>query len=99
MKLPNQDITQWKKSLAQALWFLGEHAFATTLALVLLAAGIAAVLFFQYVIFTPQAAEEAAASEFEFRQELFFEVLRQLQEESERLEGADEFQARDLFNP
>ena len=99
MKFLKQDITQWNKALGRAVWFLGEHAFLTTVVLVLLAAGAAAALFYQYVIFSPQGGAEAAASEFGFQEELFYGMLEQLEEESERLESADLLQPRDVFNP
>lgn len=102
MKLPSlfhYDIKQWRAGLARGLWALGEHSLPTTLAFVALAAGIAGLLFTQYVIFSPQNVQESAISEFAFREELFFELIEQLEQEEAVLETADTLQVRDIFNP
>jgi len=99
MKFLKPDLRQWAKQVNSALWFLGEHAFVATLFFVLGAALIAAFLFWQYVIFSPQAAEDTVVSEFAFQKELFDELLSELTKEEARVKEADFLNPRDLFNP
>ena len=88
-KFWKQDITQWWKRLSGGVWFFGEHAFAATLLFVLGAGLIAAALFLQYVIFSPQIEEKAVTSEFKFQQELFEDLLSKLaKEETSRFDGS-----------
>tara|TARA_Y100000310_G_C20441724_1_gene696448 strand:- start:79 stop:381 length:303 start_codon:yes stop_codon:yes gene_type:complete len=99
MRFFRQDIKRWGKTLSDALLFLGEHAFVATLLFVLGAGVIAALLFWQYVIFSPQTGAEEVISEFEFQEELFEDILLQLKEEETRVGEADFLNPRDLFNP
>jgi len=102
MKLPSllrYDVKQWKAAFMKGLWLLGEHAFFTTLALIFLAGLTAGLLFYQYVFFAPQNIESAAVSEFEFREQLFFNLLDGLEKEAAALEAADTVERRDIFNP
>ncbi|MCH7828732.1 hypothetical protein IH982_02640 [Patescibacteria group bacterium] len=98
-KFLKQDMMQWGKRLSGAVWFLGEHAFVAILLFVLGAGLIAAVLFYQYVVFSPQIGEEAVTSEFEFQEEVFEKLLSELQREETRVKQADFLNPRDLFNP
>ena len=90
---------QWGKTLSDAVWFLGEHAFIATLLFVLGAGLIAASLFYQYVILSPQIGEEKVVSEFEFQEEVFEKLLSELQKGEARVKQADLLNPRDLFNP
>jgi len=90
---------QWWRMLNNAVWFVGEHAFVATLLVVCGAGLIAAVLFYQYVIFSPQIEEEAVTSEFEFQQEVFEKLLSELEQEKARVKQADFLNPKDLFNP
>ena len=90
---------QWGKKLSGAVWFLGEHAFIATLLAVCGAGLIAAALFYQYVIFSPQVREGAVTSEFEFTQELFEDLLSELAKEEANVKEAGFLNPRDLFNP
>lgn len=98
-KFLKQDVAQWAKSTSRALWFLGEHAFVATLLFVLAAGLIAAILFYQYVIFSPQAGDEEVVSEFEFQEEVFKNLLSELEQEKVKAQQADFLSPRDLFNP
>lgn len=98
-ELLRQDVAQLLKRLRDVLWFLGEHAFATTLVFVLGATVIATILFWQYVIFAPQEREEEMVSEFEFQQELFEGLLSDLAKEKARVKEADFLNPKDLFSP
>ncbi|MDP2641191.1 MAG: hypothetical protein Q8P39_01465 [Candidatus Yanofskybacteria bacterium] len=97
--LQKQDIRQWGKQLGEALWFLGEHAFVATLLFVLGAGLIAAFLFWQYVIFSPQVEQNEIVSEFEFQEEVFEGLLSDLKEQKAKVQQADFLSPRDLFNP
>ena len=100
MKNPlKQDMKKWGKTAGAAVWFLGEHAFVATLLFVLGAGLIAAALFLQYVIFSPQIEEKAVTSEFKFQQELFEDLLSKLAKEETSVKEADLLIPRDLFNP
>ena len=94
-----QDIAQWQKRLSGAIWFLGEHAFVAILFAVSGAGLLAAALFYQYVIFSPEAGEEKVISEFAFKQELFESLLSELKKEEASVKEADLLNSRDLFNP
>jgi hypothetical protein len=98
-KFSKQDITQLGKTLSDALWFLGEHAFVATLIFVLGAGLVAALIFYQYVIFSPQAGEETIVSEFEFQEEVFENLLSGLEQEKAKVQQADFLNPKDLFNP
>ena len=89
---------QWVKTASKAVWFVGEHAFIATLLAVCGAGLIAGVLFYQYVIFSPQIGE-AVTSEFEFQKEVLENLLFKLGQEKSRVEQADFLNPRDLFNP
>ena len=78
---------------------MGEHAFAATLLAVCGAGLIAAALFYQYVILSPQIKEEAITSEFKFQQELFENILSEFAKEETSAQEADFLNPRDLFNP
>jgi len=98
-KFLKQDIMQWWRMLNSAVWFVGEHAFVATLLFVLGAGLIAGVLFYQYVIFSPQIGEETVTSEFEFQKEVFEKLLFELEQEEARVKQADFLNPQDLFNP
>src|SRR3989344_6358031 len=99
MNFLKQDTRQLGKKLISTLWFLGEHAFVATLFFVLGAGVIAALLFWQYVIFSPQEEKDGVVSEVEFREEIFNALLFQLEQEAASVEGANLLNPRDLFNP
>ena len=90
---------QWVKTASEAVWFVGEHAFVATLLAVCGAGLIAGVLFYQYVIFSPQVGEEAVTSEFEFQKEVLENLLFKLEQEEARVKQADFLNPKDLFNP
>ena len=94
-----QDAAQWMRKLGDAAWFLGEHAFIATLVLVLGAGVIAGALFYQYVLFSPQAQERTTTSEFKFQEEVLEKLLLELEQEKARIKQADFLAPRDLFNP
>ena len=94
-----KNIQEWGRQLSSALWFLGTHAFVATLLFVLAAGVIAALLFYQYAIFSVQLGEGAVASEFEFKKELFEDLLSQMEQEATRVKEADLSRPPDLFNP
>lgn len=98
-KFLEQGMMQWGKRLSGAVWFLGEHAFVAILLFVLGAGLIAAALFYQYVIFSPQVGEETVTSEFEFQEEVFEQLLSELEQEEAKVQQADFLSYRDLFNP
>jgi hypothetical protein len=98
-KLVKLDFKHLAEQLNLALWFLGEHAFAGVLFFVLAAALIAGVLFWQYVIFSPQPTQEGVISEFAFQKELFENLLSELEQEKTRVREANFLAPRDLFNP
>lgn len=94
-----QDVMQWMRKIGNGVWFLGEHAFIVTLVLVLGSGVIAGALFYQYVIFSPQAQEITTTSEFKFQEEVLEKLLVGLEQEKARIKQADFLIPRDLFNP
>ncbi|MCH7551971.1 hypothetical protein IIB49_01075 [Patescibacteria group bacterium] len=94
-----QDIAQWMRKLSDVVWFLGDHAFVATLALVLGAGVLAGALFYQYVIFSPQIQERTITSEFQFQEETLEKLLLKLEQEKSRIKQADFLTPRDIFNP
>lgn len=98
-KLLKQDMVQWVRKLSDVVWFLGDHAFVATLALVLGAGVIAGALFYQYVIFSPQVQEKTVTSEFQFQEEVLEKLLLELEQGKSKIKQADFLTPRDLFNP
>ncbi|MDA1337367.1 MAG: hypothetical protein O3C23_01175 [bacterium] len=98
-KFSTKNILEWKEKIGAFAWYIGEHAFITTLALIAGAALIAAVLFYQYVIFSPQTEMESVTSEFKFQEKVLKEILSELEQEQEEMKQADFLNPQDLFNP
>ena len=94
-----QDISLWMERLGSAVWFIGEHAFVTVILFILGAALIAAILFYQYVIFSPQVQAGAVTSEFKFQEGTLKRLLSDLEQEEEKIKQANFLTPQDLFNP
>ena len=97
--LLKQNIEKQKEMAVKLLWYIGEHAFLSTLVLIFAAGMVAAFLLFQYVIFSPQVKEEKVISEFKFQEETLRELLLDLEQEKIRVREANSLTPRDLFNP
>jgi|TARA_Y100000310_G_scaffold344815_1_gene459697 hypothetical protein len=91
------DIQKFKKFLEETLWWLGEHAFLFVLGLFLLAGILVSLVYYQYVLSLQDATLQKEKSEFEFREDLFQEVIENQKLYQERFNKADSLQPRDIF--